>query len=173
MSSAEKSEIKAAAAHDIGVRVDDLLEEAQREAYRASGAQAALLDAAKMIQKLHEHVDKDVSDGAYDLVAAKWAKVYVTRAMAAVESMSQRANNIQLAAQGRVQGLQEVVRSVKSFHDLEVARAAAPPPVNVPGTGEPARPGPTVKEIRQAEDREKADTVPPPAPPKKKRKPRK
>lgn len=165
-----KSEIKAAAAHDIGVRVDDLLEEAQREAYRASGAQAALLDAAKMIQKLHAYVDEDVEKGVCDLVAAKLAKTYVTRAITAVESMSQRANNIQLAAQGRVQGLETVVRSVKTYHDVEQAKASAPHPVATEveaATG----PGPSIKERRQAEDREKGDTVP--ASPPKKRKPKK
>jgi hypothetical protein len=157
-----KSEIKAAAAHDIGVRVDDLLEEAQREAYRASGAQAALLEAAKMIQKLHGYVDEDVEKGLYDLVAAKWAKVYVTRAMAAMESMSQRANNIQLAAQGRVQGLETVVQSVKTYHDVEQAKAVVVAP---DGNG----PGPSIKERRQAEDRDAA----PPPPLKKKRNPNK
>jgi len=169
-----KSEIKAAAAHDIGARVDDLLEEAQREAYRASGAQAALLEAAKVIQKLHGYIDDDVDKGVCDLVAAKLAKIYVTRAMAAVESMSQRANNIQVAAQGRTQGLEAVVRSVKTYHDVEKAKSDVPDaPTDVPripGTSESPRPAGTIKQRRQAEV-EKADTILPPAP--KKRTPRK
>lgn len=163
MSNTIKSGIKAAAAHDIGMRVDDLLEEAQREAYRASGAQAALLEAGKMIQKLHGYVDEDVEKGLYDLVAAKWAKVYVTRAVAAMESMSQRANNIQIAAQGRVQGLETVVQSVKTYHDVEQAKAVAV--VVAPNADGP---GPSIKERRQAEDRE---AEPPPL--KKKRNPKK
>lgn len=124
MSSALKSEVKIAAAQEIGVRMDDLLEEAIAEVHQAAGAQTALLEAAKAIAKLHEHVSTDMDGGLYPLDVGAKIKAYVNRAITALESLAQRAGNMQMTAHGRKQALEKVVLSVKSFKDNETTKLA-------------------------------------------------
>ena len=162
MGSALKAEVKVGTAHEIGVRMDDLLDVAKRDMERAIGAQNALLEGSKIVLSLHGVVDKEIDAGTLDLEMAKKVKLYVTRAVTALESLAQRAANIQQVTNGRVQGLQAAVGSIKTFHDQEKAAldalAAAPPaePPVPPTLGEVAgetRPAPllTIKQRRLAE----------------------
>jgi hypothetical protein len=162
MGSALKAEVKVGTAHEIGVRMDDLLDVAKRDMERAIGAQNALLDGSKIVLSLHGVVDKEIDAGTLDLEMAKKVKLYVTRAVTALESLAQRAANIQQVTNGRVQGLQAAVGSIKTFHDQEKAAldalVAAPPaePPVPPTPGEVAgetRPAPLlpIKQRRLAE----------------------
>lgn len=169
MGSALKAEVKIATAHEIGVRVDDMLDAAKRDLERSIGAQSALTEGAKLVQSLHAVADKEIDQGALDLETAKKVKQFVTRAVVALEMLAQKATNIQQVSHGRVQGLQAAVSSVKTFSDqAEAARAALVSEPSegeqtlTPASGSEARPAPglTIKQRRLAEDGKAVETPP-------------
>lgn len=161
MSSVLKSEVKIATAQEIGVRMDDLLDEATSEINQAAGAQAALLEAAKIVTKLHDHVGTDLDGGLYPLDVGAKIKAYINRAVTALEALSQRAGNMQIAANGRKQAFEKVVNSVKVFKENEVLRLdtlrirekeLVEFPANTGPRTEGRAPGPTIKEQRRTEE---------------------
>lgn len=153
MSSPIKSEVKIAAAQDIGVRIDDLLEQAKSEVAQTNGAQMALNEGAKAVAKLMAAVDGEIDSGLLDLPTAKVAKQYVGRAVAMLENLSRHMGNLTLAANGKVDAYSKAVASVKTYQDAEQVRlqgalaqvAAAGAEV---GTAAAPRPGKTIKQLR-------------------------
>jgi hypothetical protein len=123
--SLEKTEARAAGIHEVGMRMDDLLEGAQQEVNRSEGAALGLLQASKAVIALNGHVDTDITEGKYDLVVAEHVKRYVARAAQVVETLAQKARNQQLAAMGQVQGMQTAVAVTKKMFDAEQAKGAA------------------------------------------------
>jgi hypothetical protein len=165
MSSVLKSEVKIATAHDIGVRMDDLLEQAKSEVAQLAGAQTALNESAKAVAKLLTAVDADVDGGMYDLQTAQTAKLYVNRAVAVLENLARQTSNMVLAANGKVTAFEKSVQSVSTYQDAEKGRlkavlATLAAPVEPPGDSPKAetsadvatRPGSSIKERRRAEE---------------------
>lgn len=126
MGSALKAEVKAGTAHEIGVQVEDLLEAAQRDCERSVGAITALNEVAKYIGSLHGVVDKEIEAGTCDLPTGQKAKLYVTRAMAAAETLAKKYSNLQQVSDGRAQGLKAAISTIKKAHDEAKAQALAP-----------------------------------------------
>lgn len=155
MSSVIKSETKIATAQDIGVRMDDLLEQARTEVAQMSGAQAALNESAKAVAKLLVTVDSDVDGGLLDLQQAKFAKLYVNRAVSVLENLARHTSNMMMTANGKVTAFEKSVQSVSSYQEAEKTRLkTALTEIATEGSLDPvaSRPGQSIKERRLAED---------------------
>jgi hypothetical protein len=119
MGSVAKTEVRISVAQEIGIRMDDLREGAQAEVHQAAGAQAALQEASKAVHRLNDHVAADLEGHLYGDDVASRVKLYIGRAVAALDTLAQRASNMQMTANGRVQALTVAVQSVKTFQDAE------------------------------------------------------
>jgi len=127
--SLEKAEARAAGMHEVGMRMDDLLEAAQTEIARFEGAALGLLQASKAVQQLAGHVDDDIKEGRYEglepLKIAEVVKRYISRAAQVVENLAHNAKNQQIQAAGQVAGLQSAVAITKKMFDAEKAKGEA------------------------------------------------
>jgi hypothetical protein len=183
--SQERARFRAAVAHEIGGRLEDLLESAKSEAVRWEGCNQGLLNGQKAIEGLHAHVDKDIEDGQYDLPTGKIAKLYVTRASQVCANLAVQAANQRAMMSGSVSMADSVVKIVKKFFDEEIrkaeaiAAAEAEPlvgsvanPQSPEGSAErrtngrlpPVRPGLTIKQQRLAEEAAEKASAPTPEP---------
>ena len=165
--SVEKIELRAAGMHEVGVRMDDLLDAARKEVLRCEGAQLGLLQATKGVIDLIAHVDKDVDEGKYGLEAAKLIKLYLSRASEVVQNLSKNASNQKIAATGQVQMAEVAVQITKKMHDGELAKRAAvaaaeaaPEEITLRTRPEGVHPPATIKEQRLAEDQAEVTAVP-------------
>mgnify|MGYP007017457395 FL=1 len=142
--------------------MDDMLEQARTECAQMSGAQTALNESAKAVVKLLTTVDADVESGSMDLQTAKMAKLYVNRAVAILENMARHTSNLIMTANGKVTALEKAVQSVSSYQETERVKmqVTLSELETTPNVSEPAaRPGLSIKERRQAEDRINAPPV--------------
>ena len=161
--SLESVELRAAGMHEVGMRMDDLLEAAKGEVLRCEGAQLGLLQAVKSVNDLMAHIDKDVDEGKYDLEVAKIAKLYVSRASELVQNLARNASNQKIAATGQVQMATVAVTITKKLYDGEVGKRNAiaeaeanPGEVTARNRPEGVCPPPTIKEQQLAEERAEA-----------------
>jgi len=127
-----KAEIKMATAHHIGAKLDDQLEAAGAEVHRYEGAKEALKQAAKALESLMSHVDKDLDEGKYEelvtagpLKIAETVKLYVQRSMAAVQNLAISAETNGFVARGKAQALQLAVKTAKDVYDTEAKKKEA------------------------------------------------
>jgi len=175
----DKSEVKLAILHNLGCKVDDMLEGVRHERFRAEGASRALVQATKAIRQLAELVDDDVDKERYELPTAAKIKEYLDRAASLVESMASNARNQQLAGSGRTEAMDQVVKYLKKEYDLEEAKKQAfeaaveedeaEADVRPQERAVGQRPGRTIKQQRLAEEEAASDTPPLPEPDKKKK----
>lgn len=124
----EPHEIRAGFAHELGCKLDDMLEAAKLEVARGEGSRTALQMAAKKVSELALAVNKDLDEGKLDnlegsLAIAGVIKDYLTRAVTALESGVVAAESHRLQVQGRVQAFEMIVGNVKKIHDLEQGQA--------------------------------------------------
>jgi hypothetical protein len=120
-----KSELKQLFTHEVGVRIDDALEAAKRDLNVLDGRQQAFLDGAKAVEALQTYVNKDVDEDKFDLKTAEHVKRYVTRAVTALQNLSQQAVGAKLTAQGKVLGFEHTITLLKGIMDAERAKAEA------------------------------------------------
>lgn len=132
--SIEKAELKKAVAHEIGCRLDDLREGAEREVHAYDGARKAFSQGSKSVTELLKHVEKEMDEGAFNdldgpLAVAAIIKKYVQRAANLLDNMQMNAEANHLKAQGKVEALAAAVSVPKKLwdeehHKVEVARTA-------------------------------------------------
>lgn len=121
----EKSELRAAALYEVGVRIDDFFEASQTAASNAEGAATALQQAAEVVKQLHEHVDRELAAGTIaDLSQAEVAKLWVTRSVLVLEQLAANASLQKTMQKGFSQGVQRTVLFVKHAHEQELTQAA-------------------------------------------------
>lgn len=162
-----KAELKMLVTHEVGVRVDDSLEVAKKDLAMLESRHVTFGDAAKAIETLLQHVDKDLAEEKLPEEVAQHVKRYIVRGVSALQNLAQQAANQRIAQTGRVQGLEQTVAMLKNMVDAERAKAeslktaeTAPEPTNPRDRVNGQRPAATIKELRLAEDaREEA---PPP-----------
>lgn len=163
--SALKAELKMLVTHEVGVRVDDSLEVAKKDLAMLEGRQVSLGDAAKTIETLLEHVDKDLEEEKLPEEAAQHVKRYIVRGVNALQNLAQQATNNRIAQTGRVQALEQTVTMLKNMVDAERSKAEAiklaestesagttPVPVNGHARETGVRPAMSIKEQRLAEE---------------------
>jgi hypothetical protein len=154
--SADKSEVKVATAHAIGVRLDDFLEAVQREVQQTEGAHSALARAAAAVSALLARVDADMDEGKItDLEQAKLAKDWVTRAADVCRALATQSQTQHAQAQGKVAAMTVGVKIVKKFVDDEVVRESARAAQELAAADDKPRakgrhPGPAIKARRTA-----------------------
>jgi hypothetical protein len=165
----DKSELKIGVAHELGCRLDDTLEAAQKDVLRFEGAIQAFLQASQAVEGLLSHVDKDIDEGKLDLQVAAEIKKYLVRASQVSAVLAKQAENNRLVHSGRVLAMEMSVKIVKKFQEDEATKVAnfkkalsegtiveetsgftptAGGPRPVPGI----RPGMSIKERRLAEE---------------------
>lgn len=159
--SVEKSELRAAGMHEVGMRMDDLLEAAKKESIRCEGAVLALLQATKAVADLNAHVDRDLDEGLYDLPIATLIKKYLGRAVQATQNLGLNAANTRMTSAGAVQAYETAVTVTKKMYDGEmlkkavVAAAEVAPITDIRSRGAGVHPAPTIKKQRLAEEQAK------------------
>lgn len=164
--SAEKSDIKINVANDLGARIEDMLEAARAEVVRYEGASMALSQAGKACVGMMAHVDKDLSDGSYDIPTGTCVKRYIERCANSAAGLQAQAENARVMALGKIQALTAGVGILDKYREEEASKAKRLREAVAAGTvivegGEPtkvangkghvvgARPGATVKELRK------------------------
>lgn len=146
----DKTELRAAGMHEVGAKLDDMLEAAKQEEHRAEGAIGAAEKSMQRVLMLSTAVDNDLDEGGLALEVATATKKYLAKAHAAVADLHKESQNRRMMARGMVMGMLKSVQVTKALHDQEQAKAN--------GSGrassdeeEPRRPGLSLKQQRQAE----------------------
>lgn len=172
----EKAEIKKAAVHEVGVRVDDLLESAKREEVSVAAAKSAFLQGAGKVQDLAKVIDAEEKEGKLSPVEYTIAKRTVDRAGGILRNLAVGAEVHLHQARGKMIACQQMLDSIKKMHTLEEAKIKAlqQPPDTViadDGAAGTARrvsgkhPGDSIKKRRRANLRSVPHAPAEPAPP--------
>ncbi len=112
-------DIRIQAFHEIGVRIDDALEETHQETVRREGAHGALLVAIQGISEVQKSLRSETfQDTQQAAVAASW----VLRCARVCEALVSQASGRAKAAQGAEDFAKRMVAMVKQMHDLGVAQ---------------------------------------------------
>lgn len=120
-----KSEVKAATLHEVGMKLDDVLEAAERELHTLEGGKQALHMGQKKVEQHLANVDRDVQEGKLDLEQATLIKRWVTQCVHILENLALQAEVQMYQAQGKVVGAKHVVAVAKSLYDREKAHLDA------------------------------------------------
>jgi hypothetical protein len=124
MSSLLKSEVKLSAVNELGCRLDDVLEESNKDLYRAEGAINALKQAVSTIENLMKVLDRELSDNDIDLDSCKTIKSYVDRSRVLLVNLATAAENGRQAHVGKIQGFQQAVAIAKRYREEELNKLA-------------------------------------------------
>lgn len=114
-----KSELRAAAMYEMGVKLDDQLESARVDEHRAEGAISALLRVQTRLEQLALGVDKDVDEGKFDIEVSKLLKTTLSRSMTIVGITVKEEADARLRSQGGVAGLTRAIEAAKSMVEAE------------------------------------------------------
>lgn len=120
-----KSEVKVATLHEMGVKLDNILEAAEREMYQHEGGKQALAGAKKRVEQHLALVDRDVQEGKLDLEQASLIKKWVAQCVHIVENLGIQAEVQGYQAQGKVLNAKHVVAVAKAMFDREKAQLSA------------------------------------------------
>lgn len=120
--SVAKAELKIAITNDIGATIEDSFEAAKKELYRHEGAVNAYAQAAKSCEALAEHVKKDIDEGVYDLQTGEHVNRYVARAAALQRNLHRQAENLCVAAAGKIAGFESVMEMLRKYRNAEQLR---------------------------------------------------
>lgn len=123
----EKSEVRLAALHEMGVRLDDLLDAAKREVAEANGAKTAAAVIAQRLAEKTQALDRAFIDGqlsitkeTYDGLKRAWADATRIASEVALSSGEQF-----FRCQGKVSALEASVKVTKGLHDATQAKVDA------------------------------------------------
>lgn len=176
MSLVDKLELKKGTITQVGVKIEELLEGAERDAQRAHGAATALREHAVNLLQISAAVDQETGKSIPDLETAKLIKKWLSKAVMATENASQHQRNLELSFLGAVAGhrsthdvLQKMSKQITA-KQTEVEKGVENGAVTTdadgnleakPGAQRPVgvRPAPTVKAQRQAEETKKKKPV--------------
>lgn len=104
--SLEKSEFKQAVLTEVGVKVEQFLDECEKRVQQAHGAKAALQLQAKNTLLIANAIDKELAEE--DLGTIKLVKDWVMKTYHALNSAAQHATNLELQIQGEVAAQKQV-----------------------------------------------------------------
>ena len=111
--------------NDVGVRMDDKLDDAHRRLAAHGGAKLALRSLSKGISGLAEQVKKDMDSGDLPddpLKVAEYVNRMIERAAVMAASAAQHQENLEITATGSVQAFEEVVKLIKKDVDAEAEK---------------------------------------------------
>lgn len=163
-----KSEAKLTAVNELGNRLDDALENANKDLHKEEGAVTALKNATAALENLIKVTSKDLDEKQVDLETQVIIKKYLERARAIVSNMSSVAENARQAQAGKITAFRHAVDIAKKYKDeefkkLHIMKAAIERNIESSGNdnseetenqGRPVgtRPGPSIKLRRLTED---------------------
>lgn len=163
-----KHEVKTHTFHEIGMKLDDMLEASKRDQARMDGAKQALLHARNKVEELTKHVDKDVLDSLLDLEQASLVKKYIVRAVGVLSNLALQSEVQYHQTQGQVVALEKTVAMTKNLYDAERVKleaaleeeASPPPEVSVEAPHAPrevgTHPGNRIADRKAADAAERA-----------------
>jgi len=117
-----KHEIKALTYHEVGMKMDDLLEGAKADLARFDGAKQALIHGKQKVEELTQHVDKDMREELMSPEQAALVKKYLIRAVSVLQNLGIQSEIQYYQTQGRVAAMEKAVGVTKSFYDTERAK---------------------------------------------------
>lgn len=167
--SVAKAELKIAITTDIGATIEDSFEAVKKELYRHEGAVNAYPQAAKACEALAEHVKKDIDEGVYDLQTGEFINRYIARAAALQRNLHRQAENLCVAAAGKIAGFESVMETLKKYRNAEQlklneARLQEASSDTTPNaTILEMRPGLSIKQRRQLEEQTETTSAVEPA----------
>lgn len=159
-----KSDLKILTYNDVGNRLDDMLEAAQRSKSSLEGGKQALFAAAKNVEALLKASEQDLEEGRLpDVETLGHVKKALVRALTSVQTLAKNFENREIMAAGSVDMASKSVALVKKLMDdekrklsglVEAAELGKEEESN--GRERPAglRPGPSIAQQRRAEGEE-------------------
>lgn len=129
--SVDKTELRKAAIHEVGSRLDDALEASKADQYRLEGGVKAAQVAFERVGQLIVVVSGDMDKGALDIEQAKLVKGYLAQAQAQMRDLVISTEKRMHMAAGAVLGMERAVREAKSAYDREAAKAEREPPRSI------------------------------------------
>lgn len=151
----DKSQVRISVAHDIGVRMDDVLEGAKADVARADGATSIAVKISSDIEGLFAHVQKDIDAGGMDLEQGKLVMSWLVRAKNVAASHATQAAQGKFIAQGRVMAGEAAVKlvlGIKTEEETKVRVFSAAVAAGRVKAEDAGRPPPAIKAQRQAEE---------------------
>jgi len=119
----QKIEAKLGAVNEIGCRLDDNLEGAQRDYHRTEGASIALKQAIASYETLVLSLDKELNENEnLDLEIIKLTKKYLERGRLLLSGLQSAAENNKIIQSGKVQGFELAVSVAKKYRDEEMMK---------------------------------------------------
>lgn len=115
----DKAVFKMAVAHDLGVKMDDLLEAAKKEHGAAEGAVNALKLAAQRLEEFQRVVDKDRDEEKITQEEANVVKKYVNQCGGIVRNMVVGAEVRFFQTQGQIAAHTKAVGEVQRYYEEE------------------------------------------------------
>lgn len=124
--SIDKANLKTLVYQDVGVKLDDLLEGAEKLQLQFAGGKAALLIAKRNILNLVSLVDTELDEQKIpDIETAEHVKRFLTRAVASLESAARNCENQEISAGGGAAFGSKAVKLIKQLQEQEQAKAKA------------------------------------------------
>ncbi len=117
----EKSELKKLIYHELGVRMEDMFESAQRQKEQFSGGKQAVGEVRKKVEALLAQVDEDKD--LRDIEEVANCKRYIKRILALVESYVENLQKQELLTQGRSEQSSLVVKLLSAAIKEETKKA--------------------------------------------------
>ena len=118
----QKVEAKIGAVNELGCRLDDNLENAQKDLNRSEGAALALKTAISSYETLILSIEKELNSQDADLEDIKNIKKYLDRGRSLLSNLYNNAENNKVIQAGKVQGFEIAISIAKKYKDEEVTK---------------------------------------------------
>jgi hypothetical protein len=123
----EKTEVKMAAVHEVGMKLDDFLEAAKREVAETNGAQTMarivgqrLMERSKALDVAFQAAGNTLEKETYDALKKVWSEALTVAGTLAKSSEEQF-----YRCQGKVSALEASVKMTKAMHDASLGKLRA------------------------------------------------
>lgn len=153
----EKTKLRGAAIHEVGARLDDMLEAGTKELHAAEGGAHVARKASQGVLQVMEQADRDLDAGSLrgGIEEAKRIKSYLLKVHENLQKLATEQDARRLVATGLVGGMTKAVQATSRMHAAEMAKADRHDDDESPGGAATRK---TMKQRRQ----EEADAAKPP-----------
>ena len=186
MSLVDKLEVRRGTATSIGMRIEEMLDGAERKAHETGGAKKAMQSHVKNLLGIVVAVDEEVEKSIPDLETAKLIKTWLMKTVASTENLVGHLANVEMQALGEAIGYRavhdHVQKMVKEIDDgkatflkaieegrIVVEEDGEAQMVGVGSRPSGVRPGLSIAQQRKAEEAQQTAEVVVPEPKKGKR----
>lgn len=117
--SIEKSKVKVNVINELGNKFDDMLDRFKQDSMRYEGAKSGLKQAAKAIEGLTGHVDRDIKEDKYSIEVAAHVKKYIMHAIGILDNLATTAEISYHRTLGSIEATNTTIRVAKNMMDVE------------------------------------------------------